>query len=107
MAAFGAWATSLAGNDRTLVFVGFNAPFDRSFVNYYFHLFTGGNPFGFTALDIKALYMGVTGCSWADTRSASKMRTLWCTVGAQRRAIAFAVAAAKGTAAPQRGQGAT
>ena len=70
MAAFGSWATSLAGNDRTLVFVGFNAPFDWSFVNYYFHRFTGGNPFGFAALDIKALYMGVTGCSWADTRSS-------------------------------------
>ena len=70
MAAFGAWATSLTGNGRTLVFVGFNAKFDWSFVNYYFHQFTGGNPFGFAALDIKALCMGVTGCSWADTRSS-------------------------------------
>ena len=54
----------------TPVFVGFNAPFDWSFVNYYFHRFTGENPFGFTALDIKALWMGVSGCSWADTRSS-------------------------------------
>jgi hypothetical protein len=38
--------------------------------NYYFHRFTGGNPFGFTALDIKAVWMGVTGGSWADTRSS-------------------------------------
>lgn len=29
MAGFGAWASSLAGNDQVLVFVGFNAPFDR------------------------------------------------------------------------------
>jgi ribonuclease T len=70
MAAFGAWASGLAGNDRALVFVGFNAPFDWSFVNYYFHRFTGGNPFGFTAVDIKALYMGATGSTWADTRSS-------------------------------------
>ena len=28
------------------------------------------NPFGFAALDIKALYMGATGSSWADTRSS-------------------------------------
>jgi ribonuclease T len=70
MAAFGAWATGLTGKDRTLVFVGFNAPFDWSFVNYYFHRFTGGNPFGLAALNIKALYMGVTGCSWTDTRSS-------------------------------------
>ena len=43
---------------ETSVFVGFNAPFDWSFVNYYFHRFLGHNPFGFTAVDIKAYYMG-------------------------------------------------
>jgi ribonuclease T len=70
MAAFGAWAAGLAGDDYALVFVGFNAPFDWSFVNYYFHRYTGENPFGFAALDIKALYMGATGGAWADTRSS-------------------------------------
>lgn len=70
MSAFGAWAGGLAGEDGTLVFVGFNAPFDWAFINYYFHRYTGSNPFGFTALDIKALYMGATGVSWADTRSS-------------------------------------
>lgn len=70
MAAFGAWAQGLAGEDGILVFVGFNAPFDWAFINYYFHRYTGANPFGFTALDIKALYMGATGSSWADTRSS-------------------------------------
>jgi DNA polymerase III epsilon subunit-like protein len=70
MNAFSDWLSFLAGADDLLVFVGFNAPFDWSFVNYYFHRFTGANPFGFTALDIKALYMGTTGCSWRDTRSS-------------------------------------
>lgn len=70
MNAFGKWAQALAGEDAALVFVGFNAPFDWSFVNYYFHRFTGANPFGFTALDIKALYMGATGSTWSDTRSS-------------------------------------
>ena len=70
MKAFENWARSLAGEDATPVFVGFNAPFDWSFVNYYFHRFTGANPFGFTALDIKALYMGATGSTWSDTRSS-------------------------------------
>lgn len=70
MEAFELWAKTLAGDDGALVFVGFNAPFDWSFVNYYFHRFAGGNPFGFTALDIKALYMGVVGGTWADTRSS-------------------------------------
>lgn len=76
MAAFGSWLNGLAGDDRALVFVGFNAPFDWSFVNYYFHRFTGANPFGFTALDIKALYMGVTGCVWTDTRSSQMAKHL-------------------------------
>lgn len=70
MTSFGGWIASSIGGGATPVFVGFNAPFDWSFVNYYFHRFTGANPFGFTALDIKALWMGSTGCSWSDTRSS-------------------------------------
>jgi hypothetical protein len=31
----------------------------------------GRNPFGFAGLDIKAYYMGATGCRWADTRSSA------------------------------------
>lgn len=69
MHGFAAWIAEVT-NDATPVFVGFNAPFDWSFVNYYFHRFTGANPFGFTALDIKSLYMGATGSSWRDTRSS-------------------------------------
>lgn len=71
MASFSAWLESLAGENESLVFVGFNAPFDWSFINYYFHKFVGANPFGFTALDIKAYYMGATACSWRDTRSSA------------------------------------
>lgn len=70
MESFAAWLESLRSANDSLVFVGFNAPFDWSFINYYFHKFTGGNPFGFAGLDIKAYYMGVTGCSWSDTRSS-------------------------------------
>ena len=70
MEAFAEWTGSLVAEGEVLVFVGFNAPFDWSFVNYYFHRFVGGNPFGFTALDIKALYMGAVGSTWADTRSS-------------------------------------
>ena len=70
MRRFRDWLTTVAGVDGSIVFFGFNAPFDWSFVNYYFHRFSGGNPFGFTALDIKALYMGATGCEWGDTRSS-------------------------------------
>ena len=71
MSDFLAWLRSIAGVNDALVFVGFNAPFDWSFINYYFHKFIGSNPFGFAGLDIKAYYMGVTGCCWADTRSSA------------------------------------
>lgn len=70
MARFAKWIEDVVGADAMPVFVSFNAPFDWSFVNYYFHRIAGGNPFGFTALDIKALWMGRTGCSWSDTRSS-------------------------------------
>jgi DNA polymerase III epsilon subunit-like protein len=76
MQQFDTWLTESIGLRGRPVFVGLNAPFDWSFVNYYFHCFVGRNPFGFTALDIKAYYMGATGCSWADTRSSRMAVTL-------------------------------
>jgi DNA polymerase III epsilon subunit-like protein len=47
-----------AGRGRQPVFAAFNAPFDWMFVADYFHRFLGRNPFGASALDIKAYYMG-------------------------------------------------
>lgn len=70
MEAFRDWVMRTAGPDATPIFVGFNAPFDWSFVNYYFHRYMGENPFGFAALDIKSMYMGAAGSSWAQTRSS-------------------------------------
>ena len=42
------------------VFVGWNAPFDWMFVNWYFHKFYGANPFGWCGWDGKAYYAGLT-----------------------------------------------
>ena len=64
------WVQNVAGIDGKPIFVGFNAAFDWSFINYYFHLFLGHNPFGFAALDIKSLYMGAVNCSWEQTKSS-------------------------------------
>ncbi len=75
MQMFRDWVVRITG-DATPVFVGFNAPFDWSFVNYYFHRYLGENPFGFTALDIKSMYMGATGSSWTQTRSSQIAATL-------------------------------
>lgn len=71
MSQFADWITKNVPDDSMPVFVGLNAPFDWGFVNYYFLKYLGDNPFGFTALDIKALFMGVTGCTWYDTRSSA------------------------------------
>lgn len=71
MRAFASWSENLAQPNQTLVFVGFNAPFDWSFVNYYLHKYLGRNPFGFAALDIKAYYMGRRGCAWSETKSST------------------------------------
>ncbi len=68
---FDNWIKVACGMEGVPVFVALNAPFDWSFINYYFHRFRGNNPFGFTALDIKAYYMGVAGVSWGDTRSSA------------------------------------
>lgn len=76
MTQFADWLASSCPPDAQPVFVGLNAPFDWSFVNYYFYRFIGANPFGFTALDIKALYMGATGSTWHETRSSSMAKVV-------------------------------
>lgn len=69
MRAFRDWVVQVAGPRRP-VFVGFNASFDWSFVNWYFYRFVGENPFGIGGIDIKSYYMGLTGCTWGETTSS-------------------------------------
>lgn len=69
MISFRNWVVLVAGN-ASPIFVGFNAAFDWSFINWYFHTYIGENPFGIGGIDIKAFYMGMSGCSWEDTRSS-------------------------------------
>ncbi len=63
------WVKGVSGSAKA-VFVGFNAGFDWSFVNWYFIHFLGENPFGFAPLDVKSYYMGLVGCGWEDTKSS-------------------------------------
>jgi DNA polymerase III epsilon subunit-like protein len=67
MKRFDSWLNEVVPEDQAPVFVAFNAPFDWIFINDYFHRYLGHNPFGHTAIDIKAYYMGVTGSTWKDT----------------------------------------
>lgn len=69
MQEFRDWVAQVAGHRRP-VFVGFNASFDWSFVNWYFHTFVGESPFGIGGIDIKSYYMGLTGCAWGETSSS-------------------------------------
>ena len=64
------WLNQIGSAGQKVVFVGLNTPFDWSFINYYFHKYSGSNPFGFTAIDMKAYYMGATGCCWKETKSS-------------------------------------
>lgn len=66
MRRFAAWLRETCGAHEP-IFVAFNAPFDWMFVNDYFQRYTGGNPFGHRALDMKALFMGMQGVAWGDT----------------------------------------
>ena len=69
MKEFGDWISRVSARRRP-VFVGFNAPFDWAFVNWYFQAFVGKNPLGIGGVDIKAYYMGMTGCYWYETSSS-------------------------------------
>lgn len=57
MRALEEWLGLTCGAGRP-VFVAFNAPFDWMFVADYAWRYLGHNPFGHTALDIKAVYLG-------------------------------------------------
>jgi DNA polymerase III epsilon subunit-like protein len=67
MVKFEQWVHEVTPPALTPVFVGFNAPFDWMFVADYFHRMLGRNPFGHSALDIKALFMGASSSAWSET----------------------------------------
>lgn len=67
MQAFADWVKGITPEGNRPVFVALNAPFDWMFVNDYFHRYIGFNPFGHSALDIKAYFMGQTGVDWGQT----------------------------------------
>lgn len=62
-----AWTLGICKNGEKPLFVGHNAPFDWMFVNYYFHAFGVQNPYGYNALDTKAMATGKHRLSWPDS----------------------------------------
>lgn len=67
MQAFADWIEGVSGDNKRVIFVALNAPFDWMFINDYFLRYLGTNPFGHSALDIKAYFMGQTGVDWSQT----------------------------------------
>jgi ribonuclease T len=65
MRQFEEWVAQNVSPGARPVFAAFNAPFDWMFVDTYFQRYLGRNPFGHSALDIKAYAMGMLGTSWA------------------------------------------
>ncbi len=95
MSRFEDWIAEVTPKSHQSVFVGLNAPFDWAFVNHYFLDLRGRNPFGFSALDIKALYMGKTGCDWLDARSSTMRRVLNAKLEGDHNALHDALAQAE------------
>jgi len=57
MRQFQAWLSGHSG-DRPM-FISDNNGFDWQFINWYFHHFTGANPFGFSSTNLGSLYKGI------------------------------------------------
>jgi hypothetical protein len=57
MREFAAWIGK-ACKDRPM-FIADNNGFDWQFINWYFHHFTGSNPFGFSSTNLGSLYKGM------------------------------------------------
>ncbi|GAA3639778.1 hypothetical protein GCM10022200_24080 [Microbacterium awajiense] len=67
MAEFDAWVHAVTPDGAIPILVAFNAVFDWMFLDHYFRRFLARNPFGHSALDIKAYAMGAAGGSWGET----------------------------------------
>ena len=57
MEEFAAWIS--ANNKGRLFFISDNNGFDWQFINWYFHHFTGKNPFGHSSSNLGSLYKGL------------------------------------------------
>lgn len=57
MVQFTDWLQSVSRNRA--IFVADNNGFDWQFINWYFHHFTGKNPFGFSSMNLGSLYKGL------------------------------------------------
>lgn len=70
---FDKWILSMIEKGFRPLFVSDNPAYDWQFINYYFHLFLGKNPFGHSARRIGDFYAGLVG-NFTDGSSWKKLR---------------------------------
>ena len=56
------------------MFISDNNGFDWQFINWYFHHFTGNNPFGFSSTNLGSLYKGVVKDMFKNFKHLRKTR---------------------------------
>jgi hypothetical protein len=56
---FHAWLKNLKQRKGWPIFIADNNGFDWQFVNYYLHVYTGENPFGYSSMNLNSLYKGL------------------------------------------------
>lgn len=56
------------------IFVSDNPAFDWQWINYYFHKYTGGNPFGYSARRIGDLYCGLMKNAYSQWKHLRKTK---------------------------------
>lgn len=95
MQQFRDWVIKVSGANSKPIFVGLNAGFDWSFINYYFYDAQVENPFGFTSLDIKAMYFAATNNQWSQSKSSVMIKDLQPKSSANHDALADAIAQAE------------
>ena len=71
MADFADWIRSLKVRP---IFIADNNGFDWQFVNWYFHHFTGSNPFGFSSQNLNSLYKGIVRDTFASFKHLRKTK---------------------------------
>lgn len=72
MTDFANWLQSTT-TDR-LIFISDNNGFDWMFICWYFHHFTGNNPFGFSSQNLGSLYKGIVKDSFKTFRHLRKTK---------------------------------
>ncbi|MES2708092.1 MAG: exonuclease [Verrucomicrobiota bacterium] len=72
MTRFAGWLGGIS-KDRPM-FISDNNGFDWQFINWYFHHFTGGNPFGFSSTNLGSLYKGLVKDTFQTFKHLRKTR---------------------------------